>query len=156
MMLTALIPAPYRILALILLALALVGFGWVKGAQHGEARLDAFKAANDKAVQAQFTKAAQTSANLASDALVLEQVKNEQVNAIRGRLDVALGILRERPERGPDVPGAAATCRGASGAELSRPDSEFLEREAARADELRAALGQCQAAYGQARAAVMR
>lgn len=40
----ALIPAPYRILALLALCLALVGYGWLKGAEHGEAKLAAAEA----------------------------------------------------------------------------------------------------------------
>jgi len=37
----ALISMPYRILAVVVLGLTLVAFGWVKGAQHGEAKLNA-------------------------------------------------------------------------------------------------------------------
>ena len=36
MNLTSLIPAPYRWLALAMLAVALVAFGWLRGAQHQE------------------------------------------------------------------------------------------------------------------------
>lgn len=39
-MLTNLVPLPYRVLALILLAVALVGFGWVKGATHVQSEWD--------------------------------------------------------------------------------------------------------------------
>lgn len=54
--------------------------------------------------------------------------------------------LRNRAER-PELSasGAALACQaGATGAELSRPDAEFLVGEAARADQLRAALERCQ------------
>ena len=37
----SLIPWPYRLLALAALAVALIGFGWVKGAGHVQARWDA-------------------------------------------------------------------------------------------------------------------
>ena len=47
----SLIPWPYRWLALALLAAALIGFGWVKGARHVQARWDA-------AVQQQTLQAA--------------------------------------------------------------------------------------------------
>lgn len=40
-MLTNIVPWPYRVLALILLAVALVGFGWVKGADQVHAEWDA-------------------------------------------------------------------------------------------------------------------
>ena len=36
-----LVSCPYRLLALIALAVALVGFGWVKGAEHVQAQWDA-------------------------------------------------------------------------------------------------------------------
>ena len=36
-----LIPWPYRWLALVLLAAALIGFGWIKGAGHIQAQWDA-------------------------------------------------------------------------------------------------------------------
>lgn len=37
----ALVPLPYRLLALALLAVALLGFGWVKGASHVQGEWDA-------------------------------------------------------------------------------------------------------------------
>lgn len=37
----SLVPLPYRLLALVLLAIALVGFGWVKGAEHVQGKWDA-------------------------------------------------------------------------------------------------------------------
>jgi len=49
----ALIPAPYRILALVVLALALVAFGWVKGAQHGQVRLEAYQVAEERIANGQ-------------------------------------------------------------------------------------------------------
>lgn len=42
MNLLALVPLPYRLLGLALLAVALWGHGWIKGANHGEAKLAAF------------------------------------------------------------------------------------------------------------------
>ena len=62
---------------------------------------------------------------------------------ISSQLADALERLRERPERLPEP--ARTACNGSTGAELSGSDAGFLEREAARADELRAALQACQA-----------
>ncbi|EJL77371.1 hypothetical protein PMI15_04693 [Polaromonas sp. CF318] len=74
----------------------------------------------------------------------ITKAKDEKINAINARLVVALGELRKRPERRPaDTP----ACQGATGAELSGPDSGFLEGEAARADTLRAELGACYDKY---------
>lgn len=78
----------------------------------------------------------------AADAIV----KNlEAKRAVTQRnLDTALNGLRDRPERHlPNDPGAV--CKGASGAELSRPDAVFLTRLAARGDRLQVALEACYA-----------
>ena len=58
--------------------------------------------------------------------------------------DRALRELRQRAERPVDLPEAPrANCAGATGAELSRSDAEFLVGEAARADTIRAGLTAC-------------
>lgn len=69
-----------------------------------------------------------------------ERAKNEQIRAVNNRLTAALSELRNRPDRMPNTP---QDCKGASGSELSKQDAEFLIREAARADQLRAALNAC-------------
>jgi len=79
------------------------------------------------------------------DAAIAKQNQDhaDQVRSVNRRLADALERLRNRPERASEP--ARAACEGGSGAELSRPDAGFLEREAARADELRAALSACYA-----------
>jgi hypothetical protein len=62
------------------------------------------------------------------------------------RHHAAVAGLRKRAERAA-VPASGAgveACQGSTGAQLSRPDAEFLAGLAARADELRAALERCQ------------
>ena len=90
-------------------------------------------------------------------ALTIERANQEKANAairkqasdqaiINTRLRADLASLRNRPERTADlsaIPGAR--CSGATGAELSRSDAEFLVGEAARADEIRAGLAACYA-----------
>jgi hypothetical protein len=60
--------------------------------------------------------------------------------------------LQDRPPRpsGGAVPTGAADPVACTGAELYRPDGEFLAREAARADGIRLQLAACQAAYDSA------
>jgi len=70
----------------------------------------------------------------------------QEVTRIAAERDRALGELRKRADRLPEA--SRAACEGATGAELSRPDGQFLVGEAARADELRAALQSCQAWVG--------
>jgi hypothetical protein len=53
-----LIPWPYRILALAALALTLIGYGWLKGAEHGEDKLNQHLALDAKEELASITKAA--------------------------------------------------------------------------------------------------
>lgn len=73
----------------------------------------------------------------------IERTKNRQIRAITGKLNATVEQLRQRPERVPVAP----ACEGTTGAELSRPDAEFLAGEAARADRLRQALATCYQLY---------
>lgn len=80
----------------------------------------------------------------------LRKDKDAQIASLNTRLGAALSSLSERPQRTPsaskDTP-APCNCSGATGANLSREDAEFLVREAARADRLRSALDQCYKQY---------
>jgi hypothetical protein len=82
--LTSMVPLPYRILALALLCAALVAFGWLKGAEHGERRLEQYKLAE----QVQINKgmriaAAQTHAWQAKkDEALNAATKRAQGNAV--------------------------------------------------------------------------
>ena len=71
------------------------------------------------------------------------QTHADQVRSVNRKLADALERLRKRPERASEP--ARAACEGGTGAELSGPDAAFLEREAARADELRSAVSACYA-----------
>ena len=67
-----------------------------------------------------------------------------KVAAVVADLDRIAAGLRDRPERPAGVPeNPRPACAGASGAELSRTDAEFLVGEAARADRCRAGLEAC-------------
>lgn len=77
-----------------------------------------------------------------------QEAHDEQIRIIGDQLDAALASLSKRPNRpAGNLPKASSTCHGATGAELSRTDAEFLTRLAGRADKLRAALEACQAQY---------
>lgn len=106
------------------------------GEAHTQAKWDAANA------QAQVLANAETARRQAV-ADQLRTAHEKEVTAISARLADALSQLRKRPERRdmPETP--AAACTGATGTDLSNRDAEFLSREAARADGLRAALEQC-------------
>lgn len=87
-------------------------------------------------------KADEKSDQWREEALQLRKARDAEKDRIADRSAAELGRMRLRAERRPEA--AASSVVGATGAELSRPDSEFLTRLAARADRLRAALGECQ------------
>lgn len=66
--------------------------------------------------------------------------QRDEIATLNIGLDRTLSQLRDRPARLPSTP---TSCEGTTGRELSRPDAEFLAREAARADRLRSALKTC-------------
>ena len=107
-----------------------------------------------KLVQAADAKtiALQTSAD------IVRRAKNAEINRIATDLADALDRLRQRPARpgAGDLPGdpGAGPAPGCSGASLWAEDAVALRREAARADQLRADLTQCQAQYNLARNAL--
>ncbi len=93
------IPWPYRLLALAALGLALVGFGWVKGAGHVQAQWDA-------AVQAQAPQAA---ANRARQAQATVKVVTEYVDRVRIVREKGDTIIKEVPVYVPVQADAACT-----------------------------------------------
>jgi hypothetical protein len=86
--------------------------------------------------------AAQNTHLLQLAAAKAKETHDAEVQAISTRLNIALRELHNRSERMPTA--STTACQGVSGAELSRPDAEFLTRLSARADSLRAALIECQ------------
>ena len=135
--------SPYAILAAVL-AFVLNGFFWYAKGVGAEDNRWKVK-----------THAAELKATL--QARAKEQMWQETVNGtarnyeiklagVRRNLDTALDSLRDRPERpatGGQAAGTGQSC--ATGTSLCRQDSEFLVREAARADTIRAGLEACYA-----------
>lgn len=127
---------PWPLLAGALLLATLTGGAYLKGRDDVQTRWDA-KVATDTAA-ARVKEASDREATQ-----LLRKARDAEITAVNDRLRAALERLRQRPDRLPEV--ARPACQGATGAELSRPDSGFLQREAARADTLRAALAECYA-----------
>lgn len=139
---------------LVVAAVALMGFGFVRGVTHEEKRFDAYKVAQDKAVLAEALKGAQKTSDLRAAGVALEGAKNDEIKAIGLRLSSALGELRNRPDRRANSTAAASTCSGASGAELAGGDAQFLERYAADAADQQSTLSYCIDLYAKARSAL--
>jgi len=73
----------------------------------------------------------------------IEKEKNAQIASINNQLVDAISELRKRPSRAQSA--SDGSC--GTGATLSAEDSEFLTREAARADQIRAGLNACYKQY---------
>jgi hypothetical protein len=93
------IPWPYRLLALAALGLALVGFGWVKGAGHVQAQWDT--AVQQQALQATAVREEQAQATV--------EVVTEYVDRIRVVREKGDTIIKEVPIYVPVQADAACT-----------------------------------------------
>jgi hypothetical protein len=133
---------PYMILAVVI-AFVVNGFYWHANGVNGENTRWKAKVEQQRA---DAEKEARTKEQM-WQGVVNGTVKNYeiQVAGVRRNLDAALDSLRSRPGRSSgDVsgtPGPACPC--GTGATLCREDGEFLAREAARADSIRAGLEAC-------------
>lgn len=80
----------------------------------------------------------------------LRKAKDNEIKTITNRLNATLDELRQRQDR-INLSGTTRTCSGATGAELSRQDAEFLARIAAEADQAVAERNMCIQQYKNAR-----
>jgi hypothetical protein len=126
---------PYVALGIAVLLAVSHGWAYVTGSKHKDTELKA--RASEQADAARKTEQIwQGAYNEASKSYLA------RIEVINGRLRIALDGLRDRPDRPlPETP--RADCAGATGAELSKRDGEFLTWLASRADRHRAALKLC-------------
>lgn len=147
----------WRVWAAIAIAALLAASHWKaynSGAQGVQAAWDAYTVA----AQAETMKIQQETrdkeSKLQAERESIRKAKNVQIAKLDADLANALDRLRNRPDRPGEGDLSATTGSGSStgctGANLFRPDGEFLIRESSRADKLLADLGQCQAQYAKA------
>ena len=163
-MLGLLTAIPLRLWAGLALAIALgggvLGYGhsrFLLGERRVTAAWDAEKLATAKATLKLVENRDRVQQDLQGKADNQRRAASVKLKALNSQLATALDGLRNRPER-PSVGSvpepASAGSGGCTGAQLFRPDSEFLVRLAADADRIAIALQSCQAAYGAARDAL--
>lgn len=132
---------PWVILGAVVMAVCLVFGGYAWG---DSARNTAWLAKTEKDKRLAVEEAIHIERE--QQGVVNDAMRNQAASlaSINNRLRADLVSLRNRPERASatDQP-ARSSCTGATGAELSRSDAEFLVGEAARADEVRAGLSAC-------------
>jgi len=148
---------PYLIVGLVVAIAASGAAGYLKGESAGEAKIqqawDHEKADQLVAFAKEQEAARKREQAIQAQADHLRQEKDREIRNVNARAIALANSLQQRPERpapGGAVSGGAGAGQaggGCTGAQLSRPDAEFLAREAARADTLRAALNQCLASY---------
>lgn len=117
----------YAIYALV--AVTLFCGGFVTGCQHQQTKAE--KTIRDKEHQYQ------------SDADLIRKDKDAQLKDINNQLVDAVSELRKRTSRTTET----SNGKGCNGTSLFAEDSEFLVREAARADEIRVGLEACYKQY---------
>jgi hypothetical protein len=149
-----------KLIALVIVATFLAGTHWRAYRTGQEAvRIEwqaDIQARTAAALEAeQRARAKETALQVTADKL--RRTKDAEITGLTVRVGELNKRLSNRADRPADPPaGAASSPRpstsGCTGAELYRPDGEFLVREARRAETLRAALRQCYAQYEDARA----
>lgn len=140
---------PWVILGVVLTAIALFFGGYATGDSHRNTWWLA-KTEKDRNQAIENAISIERSNQEKANAAIRQQADNQA--AINNRLRTDLASLRNRPERPADLSAIPDhRCSGATGAELSRSDAEFLVGEAARADEIRAGLAACYAVIDSAR-----
>jgi hypothetical protein len=128
--------------------------GWVINGWRLEAKIQLREAQLQKAVADAEHKARQIEKNLQEKADKLRLSKDSEIRRLNRNLADALSSLQNRPQRGSGItpnPSLGLSAQGCSGAELFREDSEFLAREAARADIIREYYKQCSKQYEEVR-----
>ena len=129
----------HKIIAIIVILSMLGAAAWF----IFEAGADSIRAGTAETVRLAVKKARETEKKKQEKVNATIQKQYDEQAAISARLSSDLVRLRNRPSRRYLPDNSRAACKGATGAELSRSDSDFLVREAARADKLRTALKAC-------------
>jgi len=127
-------PSWYIYLALTLTTV--LGFGYGKYEAH---KLEAYKVA-----QIKITQEKQQEYQVQSDQI--RRNKDAQIEVVNNQLVNAISELRKRSSRTDQAINGQAP-KACNGSQLYAEDSEFLAREAARADKIRIALDSCYKQY---------
>ena len=117
----------------------LVAVGWFSY-QSGQ---DSIRADMAEAVKVATDKARKEEQTKQDEVNEIAQQQQDNLQNINDQLVADLSKLHNRSNKRHLPKDNKATCKGATGKNLSSPDAGFLVREAARADQLRTALKSC-------------
>jgi signal transduction protein with GAF and PtsI domain len=149
---------PYFILGAVVAVVGAYATGHWQGDSAGQAKVHQAWDKERAAQMAQHAKdqelARQKEQQLQSGADNLRRERDHEVRNLNAKLLGITNGLRDRPDRPTtdksgvsETTSSGSTGKGCDGSELYRSNAEFLIREAARAEELRASLRQCIAQY---------
>jgi len=136
-----------------LAGLVMLGFSYWKGYTSGKDNIqqkwDAEKVVLEREAQQLKDQVRETERSMQKEVNRIQKEKHDAVKAANSKYRTLVDSLRNRPEaRATDaMPSGAGDVVGCTGAQLARPDAEFLAGYAADAERLQAAYNSCRQAY---------
>lgn len=121
--------------------------GWLINGWRLEARIGSIEASHAKEIGRVLAEARERDRSLLEDSERLRKDRDAKVKDLNTRLQSANAELQRRKERDSSKSTDTAACSGATGAELSKQDAEFLAGIAAEADTVVENLNYCIAQY---------
>ena len=125
--------------------------GWSINGWRLNASIASLKASHAEEVGRVLTEARNRDKSLLEASERLRKDRDAKVKDLNRKLQSVNAELQQRKERDSRESTNTTACSGATGAELSRQDAEFLVREATRADEVVVQLNYCIAQYNKLR-----
>lgn len=125
--------------------------GWTINGWRLNASIASLKASYAEEVGRVLTEARNREKNLLEASERFRKDRDAKVKNLNRKLQSVNAELQQRKKRDSRESTDTAACSGATGAELSREDAEFLAREAARADTVAENLNYCIAQYNKLR-----
>jgi hypothetical protein len=134
-----------------LAGLVMLGFSFWKGYTSGkdvvQQKWDAEKVVLEREAQEAKDQAREAERNMQSEVNRIQKEKHHAIKAADSKYRTLVDSLRNRPEARDTVPSSTGDVVGCTGAQLARPDAEFLAGYAADAERLQAAYNSCRQAY---------
>ena len=136
-----------------LAGLVMLGFSFWKGYTSGkdviQQKWDAEKVVLEREAQEAKDQAREAERSMQKEVNRIQREKHDAVKVANSKYRTLVDSLRNRPEtRATDaMPSGAGDVVGCTGAQLARPDAEFLAGYAADAERLQAAYNSCRQAY---------
>ena len=125
--------------------------GWTINGWRLNASIASLKASYAEEVGRVLTEARNREKSLLEASERFRKDRDAKVKDLNRKLQSVNAELQQRKKRDSRESTDTAACSGATGAELSREDAEFLAREAARADTVAENLNYCIAQYNKLR-----